>query len=144
MKARLGTLVAAFVALATVQGLAGCAADACTTVGWSNVLKVKLTGETAALAMVQVCVAGDCAQIADGSRAEAPGPQRFELDLFDQREANVWPFDAGMTQPKRVTVLVLGPGGEVRSDTEVTPEWERVGGDERCGGPAEATVTVRP
>lgn len=49
-----------------------------------------------------------------------------------------------MTQPKRVTVLVLGPGGEVRSDTEVTPEWERVGGDERCGGPAEATVTVRP
>lgn len=48
-----------------------------------------------------------------------------------------------MSRLEQVTVRALAADGTVVSDTEVTPEWVRVGGSEQCSGPGEATVTVR-
>lgn len=56
-------------------------------------------------------------------------------------DGDTWTFSVDGL-PETFTVRSLAADGTVLSDTEVTPEWVRVGGSAQCGGSGEATVTV--
>lgn len=110
---------------------------ACPAIGWSNGLTVELEGDTSEVASVQLCTDDGCAP---GSDADPSGP--LGEVVLAERDGDTWAFSVGMTSMDRVTVRALAGDGSVISDTEVTPEWVRVGGDDRCGGPTSATVTI--
>ena len=42
-----------------------------------------------------------------------------------------------MGSPDSATLRALSASGEVLAERDVTLEWVRVGGTERCGGPAQ-------
>lgn len=127
--------------LIAVVGLtaAGCAfvpePFACPAMGWVNNLTVELGGETTDVGSVQLCTDDGCAP---GEDVDPSGP--LGLVTLDEHHGDVWSFSVGMTTPGHITVRVLAADGAVLSETAVEPEWVRVGGDDRCGGPGEATV----
>jgi hypothetical protein len=129
------------VLLLTAIGLtaAGCASVptpfACPAIGWVNSLTVELGGETSGVGSVQLCTDDGCAP---GDDVDPSGP--LGLVTLDEHDGDVWSFSVGMTTPDHITVRVLAADGTVLSETAVEPEWVRVGGDARCGGPSEATV----
>lgn len=125
--------------LVTAMGLTGCVPFACPAIGWSNTFTVQLDGDTLAVDQVQLCTDDGCAPAED---VDPTGPLGF-VSVEDQ-DGDSWTFSVGMNRLEQVTVRTLAGDGTVFSDTEVTPEWMRVGGSEQCGGPGEATVTVRP
>lgn len=125
--------------LVTLMGLTGCVPFACSAIGWSNTLAVQLDGDTSAVDQVQLCTDAGCAPAED---VDMTGPLGF-VSVEDQA-GDSWTFSVGMMRLERFTVRTLAGDGTVLSDTEVTPEWVRVGGSEQCGGPGEATVTVQP
>lgn len=45
--------------------------------------------------------------------------------------------------PETFTVRSVAADGTVLSEAVVTPDWVRMGGNERCGEPGEDTVTVQ-
>lgn len=134
---RAGIVVVA--GLVSLTGLAGCAPFACPAIGWSNTLVAQLDGDTSAVAHVQLCTDDGCAPVEGGDPSGPLGSVQLEA-----QDAGSWTFSIGMDRPDQVTVRTLAADGTVLSDTEVAPAWVRVGGSEQCGGPGEATVTVRP
>ncbi len=127
----------AVVALAIVTGASACAPTVCPAIGWSDTLVVRLRGDATAVARVQLCTDAGCAP-AEGVDAAGPlGPIALRV-----HEDDVWTFTVDGL-PDTFTVRALAADGSTLSAAEVTPEWVRVGGSARCGGPHKATVTLR-
>lgn len=122
--------------LVTAMGLTGCVPFACPAIGWTNTLTVQLDGHTAAVDQVQLCTDADCAPAAD---VDMTGP--LGLIRVTDHDGDTWMFSVDGL-PDTFTVRTLTADGAVLSDTEVTPEWVRVGGSAQCGGPGEATVAA--
>ena len=130
--------IVAVAGLVTVIGLTGCVPFACPAIGWSNTLTVQLDGDTTAVDQVQLCTEEGCAPASDADPSGSLG-----WITVEDTDGESWTFSLGMSRLEQVTVRTLAADGTVLSDTDVTPEWVRVGGSEQCGGPGEATVTVR-
>lgn len=133
---RIGLMAVA--ALMTVTGLTGCVEFACPTIGWTNALTVQLDGDTSAVHQILLCTDAGCAPVED---EDGTGPLGFVT--AQEQNGDAWTFSVDGL-PETFTVRALAVDGAVLSDTAVSPEWERVDGSARCGGPGEATVTVRP
>jgi len=131
-------VTAALVAGATFA-LTGCTSlpSACSAVGWSNSLTVELEGDTSGVSQVQLCTEDGCAPARD---IDPSGPLG-QISVARQA-GGTWSFSTGMTNLDALTVRTIAADGAVISETEVTPEWVRVGGSEQCGGPGKATVRV--
>ena len=121
----------------TVMGLTGCVPFACPAIGWTNALTVQLDGNTSAVDQVQLCTEAGCAPVEDEN---VTGP--LGLVTVEAQNSDAWMFSVDGL-PDTFAVRTLAADGTMLSNTEVTPEWDRVGGSEQCGGPSEATVTVR-
>jgi hypothetical protein len=123
----------AVLALAATAVLSGCGFT-CSTVGWSNALVVEI-GDADGVADVIVCDASGCSD--DGMSATSLPPEPIG------RDGDAWRFSlAGMTASEALTVRTLAADGAVLVETEVAPEWVRVGGSAQCGGPHEGTVRL--
>lgn len=123
--------------LVTVMGLTGCIPFACPAIGWTNALTVQLDGDTSTVDQVQLCTDAGCAPVED---EDITGPLGFVT--VEEQNGDAWTFSVDGF-PDTFTVRTLAADDTVLSDTAVTPEWERIGGSEQCGGPSVATVTVR-
>jgi hypothetical protein len=122
--------------LVAAMGLTGCVPFACPAIGWMNTLTIELDGDAAAVDRVQLCTDDGCAPADDVSMT---GP--LGLISVTDHDGDTWTFSVDGL-PAIFTVRTLAADGTVLSDTEVTPEWERVGGSAQCGGPGEATVAA--
>ncbi len=138
MKARRRAGLVAVAGLVTVMGLTGCGSVACPAIGWSNTLVVQLAGDSSAVDQVQLCTDEGCAP---ADTTDSSGT--LDWIMVEDNDGDSWTFSLGMSRLEQVTVRALAADGRVLSETEATPEWTRVGGSEQCGGPGEATVTVR-
>ncbi len=135
VRQRAGLLAVA--GLVSAMGLTGCVPFACPAIGWTNALTVQLDGDTSAVDQVQLCTDAGCAPVEDEDVTGALG-----IVAAEEQKDDAWVFSVDGL-PDTFTVRTLAADGTVLSDTEVTPEWDRIGGSEQCGGPSEATVTVR-
>ncbi|MBQ1442321.1 MAG: hypothetical protein IIZ13_00555 [Renibacterium sp.] len=149
--------------------LGGCVPPtACTAIGWSNNLVLSVGPELEPVGGVRICLDAECISSTDrmplesspsspalpspASSSPAPtarpatDPPPSSTDLsgasFYSRDGQNWTFAFPMRSPRALTVQVLGADGAVRRSVAVSPDWIRVGGDDRCGGPAEAKATV--
>jgi plasmid stability protein len=125
--------------LVAAMWLTGCAPSACPAIGWSNTLTVQLDGDASAVDQVQLCTDDGCAP---AEEFDPSGP--LGQVTVEGSDGDSWTFSLGMTRPEQLTVRALAADGTVLSDTQVSPEWVRVGGSEQCGGPGKATVAVQP
>ncbi len=128
------------VGLVGSMGLAGCSGviSACPAIGYSHALTVTLDGEQVeTVARVQLCRDGRC-EPAQGTDTTNPTP----LVAMWHQDDDTRTFTL-LSAPAQITVRTLADDGTVLADTDVTPQWVRVGGSARCGGPHEATVTVQ-
>lgn len=132
---RIPAALAAILAVSTASGCAGPLPDACPAIGWFHTLSVELTGDVGAVAVVRLCVEDAC----------APGPEADGFPGAVQRavspDDDTWTFQVSEL-PAEFSVRVLGEDGDVLADVPAAPDWVRVGGTERCGGPHEATMIV--
>ncbi len=127
------------VVLLSALGLSSCSgsAQACTAIGWSNALIVQFEGESAEVSDLELCADPNCSSEDAGRSAE------LTMVELSPREGpdDPWRFIlSGGLDP--LYVRVLGAEGAVLTVTPIEPDWIRVGGSERCGGPHEATVTI--
>ena len=158
---RLVVLIAALMVSAVVSGCS--VSDACPTIGWANTVTVKLEGATSNVSVVEFCADGECSDPAPSQlssdepvRIETLDPQQLETftpvpsaiqpPFFASKvDEHSWEISTIMATPENVTIRALSPSGEVLAERDVTLNWVRVGGTERCGGPAEAdpiTLTI--
>lgn len=126
--------------LLLVGVLAACASGAgptgqvvCPAIGWTDMLAVKIEGDSSRVDQVRVCDEDGCWPDPDSS---TNGPV-FQVN----GDGDHWSFTL-VSLPDPVTVLVTDRTGAVLGEAEVDPEWERVGGSAQCGGPHMAAVTV--
>ena len=139
--------------------LGGCVPPtACTAIGWSNNLVLSVDPELEPVGGVRICLDAECISSTDRMPLESsspspaatarpatdPPPSSTDLSgaSFYSRDGQNWTFAFPMRSPHALTVQVLGADGAVRRSVAVSPDWIRVGGDDRCGGPAEAKATV--
>ena len=144
-------------ALVLSSALAGCSVfDVCPAIGWNNTLTVTLEGATRNVSVVELCADDVCSAPARSQlssdqpvRIETFNPQHLatptadpsaiQLPYFASKiDEHSWEISTGMATPERVTLRALSASGEVLAERDVTLNWVRVGGTERCGGPGEA------
>jgi len=130
-------VLASAAVLVTALGLTGCVPSACPAIGWSDSVTVRLDEDSATVARVQLCTDDGCAP---AEHPDSAGP--VESVSVASQDADAWTFSVDMSFPREFTVRALAADGTVISDTERAPEWVRVGGSARCGGPSRATVAV--
>lgn len=133
MKRRV-TLAAAVLLCGTLAGCAGPLTDACPAIGWMNTLTVEVTGDAARVAHVDLCVADGCA-------SDPERPAELGVVRGTPTGGDTWRFELS-GGPEAFSVRVYDATDAVLADAPVQPEWVRVGGTERCGGPHEATLTI--
>lgn len=107
----------------------------CPAIGWTSSLAVEIEGDSSPVGQVQVCDEEGC----------WPDPHAAPMGggLIDIKGAGSdWSFTFAFA-PDPIKVLVTSSTGTVLSETEVDPEWVRVGGSAECGGPHRAVVTVQ-
>ena len=124
--------LAALLVAASATGCGG--PEARSTIGWLHTLTVRLAedwppGEDRGVA-VRCSDPGGCSDVPGGAAAlEQPltgGTARITF---------------GVNSPGALVLRISDAGG-VLTEHEAAPEWVRVGGTERCGGPREAEVVV--
>ncbi|WP_425843004.1 hypothetical protein [Agrococcus sp. TSP3-2-1] len=129
MRRALGALAAT---LAVVAGTTGCGfGAACTAVGYSSTLHVELGSAADGIAALEVCPEAGCGVEGEpeiGAGRVTVGDELATFMLYDPGE--------------RLRLRALGEDGAVLTEAVVQPDWVRVGGTERCGGPTEATVQL--
>ncbi|MGU3646224.1 hypothetical protein ACLBXX_14750 [Microbacterium sp. C23T] len=126
---------------ATLLTLTGCvpAPFACPAIGWTNSLTVELAGDTSSVATMQLCTKDGCAP---GPNLDSSNP--LSLIALVDRDGDAWVFSTDMLALEEITVQTLAADGSVLWETRVSPDWERVGGTEQCGGPSIAIVSLTP
>lgn len=108
----------------------------CTTIGWSDLLRVEVQGDANRVDDVLYCDAEGCWP--DPSASPGAGP------LGDvTRSGDTWNLTM-FGAPESVTLRLVTDDGTVLREVEREPSWVQVGGTEECGGPHEAAVTVTP
>lgn len=142
--------------------LGGCVfPTACTAIGWSNNLVVSVDAALDPVSEVRICIDADCissagratpdppvelltSSIPTARSANDPPPSSTDLSggTFASRDGKNWIFVFIMRSPDALTVQVVGADGVVLRSLDASLDWVRVGGDERCGGPSEAKVSV--
>jgi hypothetical protein len=160
MRKLLTALVAVLAAGAMLAGCSTTPQFACTAIGWTNKATVTLDGAVQKVHIVELCVDGACSvtasemqrqdvplQLATAIPQDAQGPTPTSAPavtppIGSRLDDHHWTFSMGMSSPKRVTVRANSAGGTVLAEREVTLRWTRVGGTERCGGPAEAAPII--
>lgn len=157
---RYGIRLTAVLALAPF--LAGCSSfegfvgDACPAIAWFNTVDVELTGHGEKVTELEVCIDGVCSVLGPGSsnvapveQAESPSLENFDtpsaaptpmipMYFVSKVDDDTWKISFDLGSPDQVMVRALSVTGEVLAERDVALEWTRVGGSERCGGPAEA------
>ena len=107
----------------------------CPAVGYSSLLEVTLTGDTADVAHLQL-------RDADDQTWQPPlptGPDASDFTIPTSREGNTWALTLFYpTNP--IGLRVLDEAGNVLAQTEKSVDWVRVGGSEACGGPMEGQI----
>lgn len=111
--------------------------DACPAIGWGSSFTVQLTGDVDEVADIRLCVDAECSP-GTGDDTVAAG---HEISPAQERGPKAWTFALAVA-PEEVSVRTYTADGSVLTETLVTPEWHRVGGTARCGGPHAAAVTV--
>jgi hypothetical protein len=122
---------------------AGCGSDgvtACPAIVWGSSVRVEPAGDWSALPVgtVELACSTPCERTAvlDEVTGEPapPGPAADPLS---------WPVSPGEERPGSAVATVRATDGTELARVESPLHFERVGGTEECGGPTEATVTVR-
>ncbi|MGA7148461.1 MAG: hypothetical protein WBX17_08260 [Microbacterium sp.] len=119
----------------TVLAVTGCAPAepvACPAVAYMSTLEIVV--DVPGAEDVLICNDDLCAPSRAASDA---GVTVFPADV----DGDVWTFTGQF--PDGMTVEVYDAAGELLTSTGIDPDWHRTGGSEECGGPAEASVTVR-
>ncbi|WP_192496758.1 hypothetical protein [Pseudoclavibacter sp. CFCC 13796] len=117
--------------------LTGCG-TACSAVGYMQTLTVHVEDEAGAVQKVRVCGGGNCPD--DATLDVDPNIVSAEKS---SDEVAVW--TATLSYPEEpLLVQLIGSDGSVLEERLVSPDWRLTGGNERCGGPAAAEVTLRP
>lgn len=158
-------LSAVFIASAVLSGCSGPIMNACTAIGWANTLTVTLDGGTDDVSLVQLCIDDECSTPApsqpyfgEPAPGETLGPEDLETYTPDPRAVELsyfaskindhsWEIALSMSSPENVTLRAFSASGRVLADEDMTLNWVRVGGSERCGGPEEAapvTLEIAP
>lgn len=123
-------------ALAMAFTLTGCGVSyVCSAVGWSNTVIVDVDEDGGAVSAVEVCDERGCSGefSPDGVTGFSP-PQKTDEG---------WVFQLpDMSTPDELIVRALDADGSVIHEATVTPQWNRIGGSEQCGGPGEARVRI--
>jgi len=131
---------AAFGLLGPLSLATGCMVaegEVCPAIGWVDTLTVRIVGDPAQVADVKLCTEAGCAPSATG-----PAPPGLQaVSLIPGAGAGEWRF-ALVTRPAEFSVRAYDRDGTVLHDAPAAPDWIRIGGSERCGGPSEATVEV--
>ena len=107
----------------------------CPAIGYSSLLEVVLTGDTAGVAHLQL------RDGADGVwQPPLPtGPDTSEPALSPARDGDTWTFTLFYpTNP--IGLRALDDAGNVLAQTEKAVDMVRVGGSEVCGGPMEGRI----
>ncbi len=138
MRQRRHAAMTVVLGLVATLGVTGCTPFACPAIGWTNGLAVELEGDAAAVAGVQLCTDEGCAPTQEPDPAHPLG-----LITLIEQDGRSWVFSTDMYSLDEVTVRLTEADGTVIGETAFAPDWERVGGSARCGGPSVATVTVR-
>jgi hypothetical protein len=129
--------------------------NACPAIGWANTLTVTLDGGTDDVSLVQLCIHDECSTPAPGQHPDEPAPSEIlepedlatytpdpravALPYFASKiNEHSWEIALSMSSPENVTLRAFSASGIVLADEDVTLNWVRVGGSERCGGPEEA------
>lgn len=111
-------------------------------------MSIEITGDTGAVDTIRaVCDLSPCG-MGPVERVENPWIDRSTptpaptVDVMDayayQVDADTWKVSFPFKGPDRATILATASNGDVLAERDVTFEWKRVGGSERCGGPMEA------
>lgn len=127
--------IAALLVAGAVGGCGTVGETECTTIGWSDLLRVDVQGDATRVDAVRYCDADGCWP--DPSASPDTGP------LGDiTRSGDTWNVTMFGGAPETVTLQLVTDDGTVLREVERVPEWVRVGGTAECGGPHEATVTI--
>ncbi|MEV7694494.1 hypothetical protein AB0N73_14315 [Microbacterium sp. NPDC089189] len=127
-----------FLVLAASVVMSGCGiGTTCSAVGWINTMTVEVSGDASRVADVQVCTPAGCSPTDPAELLSDPSIPAPQGD-----RGGTWTFSLDMSVPESVTVRALSAEGEVLAETDAALKWQRVGGSDQCGGPAE-TAPVR-
>ena len=114
--------------------LAGCSAQspglgiACPAIAYGSTLRVAVEGDAA---HVNLCVGDDCTPASKEALAMVDGTS----------DGDTWTFSGQF--PEEFTIRALDADRQVLADIPAEVEWVRTGGSEECGGPLEASITIR-
>ncbi len=128
-------IVGALVAVVVLVSRFSTGAQDCPAIGYSSLLEVVLTGDTAEVAHLQV-------RDGDDEVWQPPlptGADASEPAIPMSRDGDTWTFTLFYpTNP--VGLRALDEAGGVLAETEKNVELTRVGGSEACGGPMEGRI----
>lgn len=133
---RLAALAGAALLTALLAACSG-TPHACPATGWSNQLRVHVTGDTAGVERVTFCSGASCTPPASPA-TPAPGTMSTTT-----RAGEVWTISIDMTTPSTGHLAAFDAAGTRLVDQRVTLAWKRVGGTAECGGPERAEVELR-
>jgi len=124
------------VVVVLVSRLSGGARD-CPAIGYSSLLEVVLTGDTAGVAHLQL-------RDGDGDAETWQPPLPTGTDASDpalptSRDGDAWTFTV-FYPANPIALRALDEAGNVLAQTEKNVDWVRVGGSEACGGPTEGRI----
>ena len=104
----------------------------CPELGWFNTLTLELSGDIVEVDHLEVCDDTGC----------SPPPGARDVFTPQHLGDGRWVVTRGMSVPEHLTVRAWAEDGALLAEIEAEPEWVRVGGSERCGGPHEGRLDV--
>jgi hypothetical protein len=124
--------ISAAALLAGALSLTACSPPvACTDVGWSNRIRVTVTGDTAAVDRLDYCAGFDCTPVPNTPPPTTPS-----------HTGDIWTLYIDMTTPRLVHISALDASGAELATREFRLDWKRVGGTPECGGPELARISL--
>ena len=120
------------VLLAGALSLTACSPPvACTDVGWSNRIRVAVTGDTSSVDRLDYCAGFDCTPVPNTPPPTTPS-----------HTGDIWTLYIDMTTPRIVHISARDASGAELATREFELKWKRVGGTRECGGPELAKTSL--